>query len=289
MRLRILLTIYVVLLAGLPSRAQTPASSTASPDQAQLIRSSETFIRNLFTWGLEYKIKLGPLAPSASSDFYTLPIEVTYNGQTDKGLFYVSKDGKTFIRGDMLDMAADPFSATRAKIHIDGNPFEGPADAPVTIVEFSDFECPHCRQVHTFLQSVEARYPQVRVVYKDFPLTQIHPWAETAAIGARCAFGQSPAAFWEVHDLIFDNQDMISADNVWDKLVGFAGQVGLDTDVFKACMASPEPKQAVEANRNEGMALNITSTPTLFINGRTLVGGDVKTISQFIDFETGHK
>lgn len=272
-----------------PSLHAQNSTAASSSDQSQLLHSSEVFIRNLFTWGPEYKLKLGPLSPSPSPDFYQLPIEVTIKDQNEKGIFFVSKDGKTFIRGDMFDMAGDPFAANRAKLHIDGNPAKGPDSARVTIVEFSDFECPHCREVHKVLQSVVQHYPQVRLVFKDFPLTQLHPWAETAAIGGRCAFQQSPAAFWKVHDQIFDSQDLISATNVWDELVSFAGQAGLDTDAFKTCMSSPEPKQAIEANHADGVALGVNSTPTLFVNGRLLVGGDLTTIEQFIDFELNPK
>lgn len=275
-------------LLVIPCRAQS-AMSTPPPDQAQIIHSAEVFIRNLFTWGREYKLKLGPLAPSPSPDFYQLPIDVTVKDQDEKGTFFVSKDGKTFVRGEMFDMASDPFASNRAKLHIDGNPSKGPTSARVTIVEFSDFECPHCREVHKVLQSVEEHYPQVRLVFKDFPLTQLHPWAETAAIGGRCAFNQSADAFWKIHDQIFDSQDLISAANVWDELVNFAGQAGLNTDAFKACLSSPEAKQAIEANHADGVSLNVNSTPTLFINGRLLVGGDLTTVEQFIDFELNPK
>ena len=275
-------------LLTIPCRAQSSASPSP-PDQSQLIHSSEVFIRNLFTWGPEYKLKLGPLAPSPSPDFYELPIDVSIKDKDERGIFFVSKDGKTFIRGEMFDMAGDPFAANRAKLHIDGNPSKGPASARVTIVEFSDFECPHCRETHKVLESVEGHYPQVRLVFKDFPLTQLHPWAETAAIGGRCAYNQSPDAFWKIHDQIFDNQDSISTANVWDELVSFAGQAGLDSDAFKACLSSPDAKAAVEANHADGVALDVNSTPTLFINGRLLVGGDLTTIEQFIDFELNPK
>lgn len=286
-----LLLVCMMCLAS-PSRSQAPSATAVQPvpaGQSQIIRSSEAFIRNLFTWGPEYKLKLGPLTPSPAPEFYSLPIEITFKGQSESATFYVSKDGKTFIRGEMFDMAADPFAANRAKLNIDGNPSKGPASARVTIVEFSDFECPHCREIHNVLQSVEAHYPQIRLVYKDFPITQLHPWAETAAIGARCTFQQSPGSFWKIHDLIFDHQDTISASNIYDQLVGFAGQIGLETDSFKACLSSPEAKRAVEANHAEGIALNVNSTPTLFINGRVLAGGDLSTIEQFIDFELAPK
>jgi protein-disulfide isomerase len=286
---RLALLVCFLSIAGSPSRAQTSAAGSAPPEQRELIHSSEQFIRNLFTWGPEYKLKLGPLAPSAAPDFYSLPIEVTYKDQSENATFYVSKDGKTFIRGEMFEMSADPFAANRAKLDIDGNPSKGPTNARVTIVEFADFECPHCREVHAVLKSVEEHYPQVRLVYKDFPIPQLHPWAETAAIGARCAFRQSPEAFWKMHDLIFDNQDVISPETVYDQLLSFAGQIGLNTDSFKACLSSPEAKRAVDANHADGVALNISSTPTLFINGRMLVGGDLATIEQFIDFAAAPK
>jgi protein-disulfide isomerase len=289
MRRLALLIVCFVTIAVSPSGAQTPTAGSAPPEQRALIHSSEQFIRNLFTWGPEYRLKLGPLASSADPDFYSLPIEVTYKGQSESATFYVSKDGKTFIRGEMFNMSADPFAATRAKLDIDGNPSKGPANARITVVEFADFECPHCREVHTILKSVEEHYPQVRFVYKDFPMSQLHPWAETAAIGARCAFRQSPDAFWKMHDLIFDNQDAISPESVFDQLVVFAGQIGLNSDSFKACLSSPEAKQAVDANHADGVALNISSTPTLFINGRTLVGGDLATIEQYIDFASAPK
>jgi len=209
--------------------------------------------------------------------------------QAQRGEVYVSKDGKTLLRGEIYDMSADPFAPNRDKVHIDGNPSKGPADAAVTLVEFSDFECPHCRELYEELKVIEPRYPQVRIVYKDFPLTSIHPWAQTAALGGRCAYQQSPTAFWKMHDAIFDSQDLISTENVWDKLVGFATAAGLDGDTFKACLSSPDAQKAVDANHADGVALDVNSTPTVFINGRPMVGGDAESLSRMIDFELAGK
>jgi protein-disulfide isomerase len=127
----------------------------------------------------------------------------------------------------------------------------------------------------------------VRIVYKDFPLAGIHPWAMTAAIGARCAFGQSAQGFWMVHDSIFENQDVISSENVYGKMIDFAVQAGLDKDAFKLCMASPETKPAIEGDIEEGKAVQISSTPTVFVNGRPVIGGDEATLEQYIQFELG--
>jgi protein-disulfide isomerase len=288
--------VLAVWMAAIPCAGQAPAAATpapaaspapATPEQQRLLKSTEAFVRQLFAWGPEVKVSVGPLGPSASPGFYTVPVEITVDDQVQGGDVFVSKDGKTLLRGDLYDMSIDPFADNRAKIHIDGNPTKGPADATVTLVEFADFQCPHCRELSEALKTVEAARPQVRIVYKDFPLTEIHPWAETAALGGRCAFDQSPDAFWKVHDAIFDNQDALTAENIWDKLVEFATQAGLNPDTFKACLSSPDAQKAVDANRAEGLALKVDSTPTIFLNGRPMVGGDAPTLTRLIDYELG--
>jgi len=283
------LALLVAVISCGAQTAAAPAPAVASPEQARLLKSTEVFVRHFFGWGADVKVTLGPLGPSASADYFTVPVQIVLGGQTQTGEVFVSKDGKTLLRGEMYDMSVDPFADNRAKIHIEGSPSKGPANARVTLVEFADFECPHCRELYEELKAVEARYPQVRVVYKDYPLTTIHPWAQTAALGGRCAFEQSPAAFWKVHDMIFDNQDILSPENVWDKLVDFATQASLNADSFKACLSSADAAKAVEANRAEAIALNVTSTPTVYINGRPLVGGDVETLDRIIDFELAAK
>ncbi|HXN98586.1 MAG TPA: thioredoxin domain-containing protein [Candidatus Acidoferrales bacterium] len=282
-----LITFVAILVSGSTGFAQTPPGSAPAPstDQAQILQSTEAFVRNLYAWGPEFQVRLGPMMPSASANFYLVPIHVTINGQTDTGSVYVSKDGKTFLRGDMYDMSSNPFSENLAHLNVEGNPSMGPANARVTIVEFSDFQCPHCRELFRNLKTLETQYPQVRVVYKDFPLTQIHPWTETASIGARCAYIQSPDAFWKVHDSLFENQDLISTENIWEKLVGFASSAGLDTGIFKACVSSTEAKQAVERNRADGEALGVNSTPTVFVNGRMLASSDKSLLEQYIKYE----
>jgi len=280
--------ILAIVLAAPLAFAQAPAAPAmppASPDQSQLMKSAEAFVRNLFTWGPEFAIKLGPLTPSPSPDFYTVPLEVTLNGQTDRGTVYISKDGKTLLRGEMYSMSADPFAENRSKLKGDSAPEQGPATAKVTVFEFSDYECPHCLLLHGMMKEIVPKYPQVRFVYKDFPLIQIHPWAETAAIGAHCAYVQSPAAYWKVSDAIFASQDLISASNVWDKLLDFATAARLDSDAFKACMASPEAKQFVDDSHLQGDSLGVTGTPAVYVNGRLVTNVTVDTISQYLDFE----
>jgi protein-disulfide isomerase len=288
-RLSLLLIAVMVCSAPKATPAQSASSASAvnipPAEESQILKNTEAFVRELFAWGAEFKVKTGPLAPSPSAYFYTVPIEVTVNGQTDKGAVFVSKDGKTFLRGEMFDIAVNPFADNLAKLHPEGNPSVGPADARVTVVIFSDFQCPHCRELASILATVIPQYPQVRFVYKDFPLTQVHPWAESAAIGARCAYMQSPKAYQPVQEQIFAEQDLLSAENIWEKLVSYAQQAGLDPAAFKACMTSPEAKAAVDASHREGEALSIASTPTSFVNGHPVTGGDKATLEQYIKYE----
>ena len=288
MRVRFYAAMFAAAIVLIPAvQGQTTAPAQSSPDQTQLQKTTEAFVRKLFAWGPDYTVKLGPFTQSLSPDFYQVPLTVTIHEQSDTGTVFVSKDGKTFLRGEMFGMDANPYAENLKKLRLDGNPSMGPANAKVTMVEFSDFECPHCRELYEGLKTLLPEHPNVRFVFKDYPLTQIHPWAETAAIGARCAYIQNPESFWSVYSQIFDNQDLLSAENIWDKLNEFAAQANLDKDAFKSCLSSKEGKDAVENNHREGESLNVNSTPTVFINGRPVAGGDKATIIQYLTYESG--
>jgi protein-disulfide isomerase len=279
-----------LLAVVLPAFAQTAAPAQNPPtEEAQVLKNSEGFVRRLFAWGPEFQVKLGPASQSPAPGYYLVPVQITFGGQSDTGVLYISKDGKTLLRGELFDTSADPFAGNRAKLHLDGNPSKGPADARVTLVEFSDFQCPHCRQLYETMKTLAPRYPQIRIVFKDLPIAALHPWAETAALGGRCAYMQSPDSFWKIHDGLFENQDFISAANIWERLLELAGQAGLDKDAFKACLASPEAAKAIEANIEDAKVLSVNSTPTVFVNGRPVVGGDPTTLQQYIDYELGGK
>ncbi len=270
--------------ATLPQRSPgRPAAET--PAESAIEKKVESYLRKLYAWGPSFHVKIGPLRDAPVSGFYEVSVEVSMGDQSDSAVIYVSKDGRYLFRGDMQDMNTDPLAVVGAQIDSVNSPARGPANAGVTVVEYSDFQCPSCRQLYQALREVVPRYPQVRFVFKDFPLAQIHPWAMTAAIAGRCAYQQNPDAFWKLHDSIFDNQGVISAENVWQKMMDFAGQAGLDPGAFRTCMASPEANQAVLANMKEGKTLKVANTPTVFVNGRRIVGGDPSLLDQYIQYE----
>jgi protein-disulfide isomerase len=280
---------------SLPTLAQAPPSQpqsqsapqTVAPKQpsSELQKKIEDYLRNLYAWGPDFHLKIGPLKDSPVPGLYEFTMEVTAGEQSDTGVFYVSKDGRFLVRGDIQDMSRDPLAEVRAQLNLTGAPSKGPSNAKITIVEFADFECPSCRELHNILREIEPHYPQVRVVFKDFPLANIHPWAITAASAAHCAYEQDPAAFWKMYDRIYDGQEYISPANAWDKMLDFAGQLGLDAAAERTCMADPATTQYLDRAVKEAQQLRIANTPTVFVNGRRLIGPVRATLEQFINYE----
>jgi protein-disulfide isomerase len=262
-----------------------PSASPTSPPETIQTRV-EQYLRNLYAWDSSFKITVGSTKPSPVPDLLKVLVTVSQNGHSDSANVYVSKDGQFLFRGEVADMSLDPLAETRAMLHPGTSPSKGPENAKITLVEFADFECPSCRQLDLILRDVLAKHPEIRLVYKDFPLTDIHPWAMTAALAGQCAHQQNEKAFWRLHDSIFDDQDIISASNVWDKMNDYAAKIGLNDETFRACMASPGASQKVQQSIAEGHALNLNSTPTIFVNGRRIAGADQILLEQDIKYET---
>ncbi|HKD51183.1 MAG TPA: thioredoxin domain-containing protein [Candidatus Acidoferrum sp.] len=287
-KLRSVSAMLVTLLAsGAYAQQPKPAtgnSEAGTPTQAQ--KNIEAYLRNLYAFGPDVKILVGPLKESVVEGILETSIDVTIGENKENAKFYVSKDGRFLIRGELSDMTKDPLAENLAQIRTADAPALGDPKAPVTIVEYSDFECPICRSLHDALRNLLPNYAgKVRVIFKDFPLDQIHPWARTAAVAGRCAYQQKPDAFWKLYDLIYDHQEIISAANAWGKMVDYASQSGLDADAFKGCLASPEAGAAVNASHANGEKLEVTSTPTVFVNGRRMVGADANLLQQYINYE----
>jgi protein-disulfide isomerase len=271
--------------AAAPHAAAPQSTAPATPAPTEFQRKVEAYLRNLYGFGIDFTITLSVPQPTPISDLSAVNVTIGYQGQSDSTIIYVSKDGKFLIRGELDDLSVDPLADIRKSIHLEGVPSKGPADARVVLVEYADYECPVCHQLDTLLRTLLPQYPQVRLVYKDFPITDLHPWAMSAAQAAHCAFVQNPSAFWKFHDSIFDAQDLFSPDNAFDKLLDLASQAGLNPDQLKTCMADPATAQFIQSEQAEGQAVEVNSTPTIFVNGRRIVGPNEQLIEQYIQFE----
>ncbi len=265
--------------------AQSPSIAPSAATPAEIHKTIEAYLRHLYAFGPETKLTFGPLKETSVPGLLETTVELKMGENQQTATLYVSKDGRYLLRGELSDLTKDPLAETRAKLQTKDSPVLGDPMASVKLVEFSDFECPVCRNLHDVLRGMLPNYPQVQVVFKDFPVEQLHPWARTAALAGRCAYQQDPKAFWKMYDLIYDGQDLISAGNAWAKMNVFAGQTGLDLETFKSCLASPEAAANVDASRANGQQLEVGSTPTIFVNGRRIVGADPHLIEQYIQYE----
>ena len=273
--------LVLFLLAAVGVMAQQPVATTAS-SQAQKV---EAFLRYYFALGPEVEITVDTPKELGTSGILEVPIEVKSKEGSDKLKMYLTKDGRYLLRGEISDLTTDPLAENIAKMQTANAPVLGDPKAPITVVEYSDFECPGCRTLHDALRGLLPNYPQVKIIFKDFPIDAIHPWARTAALAGRCAYQQSPKAFWKLYDLIYDNQDLISAASAWDKMQDLAGRAGLNTGTFKSCMTSPQAAGEIDVSLANGQLLEVRVTPTVFVNGRRISGADPHTVQQYIDFE----
>jgi protein-disulfide isomerase len=270
-----LLSFCVVLPAQARKPARPKSIPTVASGKSALDKATfEQYIRHLFAWGSQIQVTVQDPKPGPLPGFQQVTIVATAGQASQEETFLVSNDGKNIIRGVAYNVDENPFSTELSRINTDGQPSFGDPGAPVNAVIYSDFQCSFCREeAKTIRQSLAPAYPaQVRVYFKDYPLEAIHPWAKRAAIAGRCVFRQKPEAFWEFHDWIFENQPQITVENLKDKVMEFAKSKGLETVQLGGCIDSKATEAEVDRSIAEARALGVNSTPTIFVNGRRLVG-----------------
>ena len=249
----------------------------------------EQYVRHLFVWGPQYRMQISDPKPSASlPGFLDVMVHATLGNVSQDFPFYVSKDGQKILQATVYDIGQNPFKPDIDKLKTEFQPSFGTPGASVVLVEFSDFECPFCKEEAQALRTnLMTAYPkQVRLYFKDFPLDQIHPWARAAAIAGRCVFRQNPNAFWDFHDWMFGHQNEINHENLKAKVLEWAKGKEVDVLQLGRCMDTKATESEIERTLAEGRALGVNSLPTLFINGRRMVGrADWSTLRTVIDYE----
>ena len=188
--------------------------------------------------------------------------------------FVASNDLRWVVFGDVIDATVDPAKAVMAKINIKDEPFSGAKDAKVTIVEYSDFQCPFCKRGYDMIeQQVLKQYQgKVKFYFRNFPLTSIHPWAQPAAIAAECAKMQKGDAFWKLYHGFFEHQPEVNVQNVKDKATEFLKDSGIDMAKWSDCFDNKKSLERVNAEQHEGMSVGVQGTPAFFVNGRFING-----------------
>lgn len=218
-------------------------------------------------------------------------IIVSVNKQEPYHLFYSSK-AQTAIVGQMIPFGPNPYAAARTKLKGAFGPSRGPATAPIEIVEFSDLECPHCKASQPVIENLQGDFPQVRFVFQQFPLpATMHPWALKAAQYADCAAQTNTDNFWKYVDSIFDAQGGIALATADDKLTELATGAGYDGAAIARCAASPMTQARVQKSLDLGQSLGVYQTPTVYINGRAvlgLAGIPYDNLKGLVQFEIDH-
>jgi protein-disulfide isomerase len=291
---RLLIALASAAFAAAACNTTTPGSApVAGPSPAgakpeDVAKRIEDYFTKSVTPGIT--LKANGIGPSEVPGWNKGTLDVDAGGNKQSIPFLVSPDGRYFISGEVTDLTVDPLQATMKKIDLAGRPSRGPADAKVTIVEFSDFQCPFCSRGYQILEEqVLPEYEgKVRFYFKHLPLKSIHPWAEGAAVATECAAQQSPDAFWKMYHATFKAQREINQDNLKTKMTEFAKNAGLDETKFAQCYDGKTALPRVEKDVAEAAAVGANSTPTFFINGRRLEGAQpLENFKAIIDEELG--
>ena len=203
----------------------------------------------------------------------------------------MSADGRYLVFGEVEDITVDPFKAVMDKLVLKDRPFKGPANAKVTIVEFSDYQCPFCtRGYNTIETQVLKEYgDKVKFYYMNFPLP-MHPWAQPAAVAAECALLQNKDAYWTLYNYYFTNQKEITPQNLKEKTLEALKDSKIDIAKFNECFDNNKTADEVKRQMAEGQSVGVTGTPAFIINGRLVSGAQpFENFKAVIDDELNRK
>ena len=257
-------------LASGQSAANKAKPSTTSSADLPSEAIVDSFLRQTFGYqeGLTWKISSIKPSPIAGLAEVTVILASEQGQQLSR--FYVAPDGEHALVGDIIPFGARPFDPVKKILAKEATgPARGPKDAPVMVVEFGDLQCPACKAAQPTIEALVAGEPNARFVFQNFPL-EMHNWAAKGAAYADCVGRASNDAFWKFIAKTYEAQSDITAENVEEKLTAIANDAGVNGAEIAACAAKAETKARVEASINLGKSVDVTGTPTLFINGRRI-------------------
>lgn len=248
----------------------------------------ESYVRHLFVWSSQIKVVISDPNPSSIEGFLETTVTGSMGAASQAVNFFVSRNGEKIVQGVSFDVRQNPFKSNIDGLKTTFAPGFGTVGAPVVVVVFSDFQCPHCKDEAKMLRDnlTQTFSKEVRAYFKDFPLEQIHNWAKPAAIAGRCIYREDQAKFWDFHDWAFENQEKLSLETFRPRLEGFLADKKISAPPVLKCFDAKATEADVDKSAAEGRALEINSTPTLFVNGRKLAGNlSWPQLKQIIEFE----
>lgn len=272
--------------------ASAPAKKTAAPVTSAALPSKddvEAAMKRTFGYDPSITWVVYDISPSLVPGLADVTLSI--NKQMPQHVYYYAANQSAII-GETIPFGPNPFSSIRTTLKAADGPSQGPQAPVISLVEFSDLECPHCKAAQPVLEKLVGDLPQVRYTFQQFPLpASMHPWAKKAAEYADCAGRANPSLFWKYVDTIFENQGSIAAATADDKLKEFATTVGLDAEKLSTCAAEPQTEARVNKSVELGQSLDVTQTPTLFVNGRRVLSiSDIpyEKLKELVQFEIDH-
>ncbi len=293
----LILAAAVSVSAAQQKTAVKPKSATASTHAthaSEALPSEDEvngFMHATFGYNPQLTWKIVSIKPSEAEGLAEVRVQISSPEGQGEQKFFVSDDRKHAVVGEVIPFGAHPFEKARLELQkrADG-PGRGPASAPVEIVEFSDLQCPHCKEANPTIAKLLGEDANIHFVYQNFPLPS-HNWAEKAAAYDDCVGRASNDAFWKFIEGVFAAQEQITAENADEKLTGIADQAGVKGSDIAVCAALPETQSRVQASVELGKSLDVNSTPTLFVNGRPVgvSGNNYDALKQLVDFSATNR
>ena len=269
----ILLLALTCILAGAqaaPKSAPAAKPAASAADHLPSEATVDAFLHQQFGYEPDLTWKIASIKPSAITSLAEVAVVLANQQGQQLTRFYVAPDGEHALVGEIIPFGAKPFDPVKKILEKEATgPARGPKDAPVMIVEFGDLQCPACKAAQPTIESLVQAEPNARFVFQNFPL-EMHNWAAKGAAYSDCVGRASNDAFWKFVGKTYETQTDITAENVDEKLTAIADGVGLKGADIAACAAKPETKVHVDASIALGKSVDVTGTPTLYVNGRRI-------------------
>ena len=265
------------------SKKNAPAPASQTPTAAEV----DAVLKRVYGYDPSIQWKIFLVRRSAVPGMNEVLLQL-------KGEFhhlFLTGDGHFAIDGDMLPFGPDPYAGMRERLSTANGVARGPDKPVVTMVEFSDLQCPHCRDAQPVLEKLAADFPNMRIIFQHYPLASSHPWAMKAAEYADCAGRENNDAGWKFIAAVYENQNSIALAIADDKLKELAKASGLDAEKLSACATAPDTEIRLKKSMELGDSVGVMGTPAIFVNGRpleTVVGVPYEQVKAIVQYEIEH-
>ena len=285
-KLVLLMALVLPIIAGAQGAAARKQPAVAQQARVPTTAEVETTLKRIYGYdpSIQWKIFLVRRSPVPGMNEVLLQLKGEFHH------LFLTADGRYALDGEMQPFGLDPYAGNRARLSAADGLARGPAKPAVTMVEFSDLQCPHCKEAQPAVEKLAADFPAMKIIFQQYPLVK-HPWAMKAALYADCAGRSNASAGWRFIASVYESQDSIALATADDKLKELATAAGLDAGKISACAAAPATTARVKKSMQLGDSVGVLGTPTIFVNGRQLEavsGIPYEQVKAIVQYELEH-